>query len=1153
MVDLGVLPSPLAQSAFRMDTKFDLPAAISKLRYTTTKLRPRDGPSLQWRNEFADLLAMNGLTDYISLSPPTRQASYATYADANDAESAFAANMRSYQHWNALLYHLLQGCMDLSGTHYRLDTDYISQHFAAGDLRDGKGLYLWATSFKTAADPTAQGELLRKVYAKGLVSVSIGGEALVKHITDLAADWSVITGNSKEQPAGFYDALLNTLPTKPETSKVVIFRTWIATKVADSDLMLLDMDVFLRTATTYISVVGFPAEQGPGHSVNALGTNRNGDQHGNLNGNNAQSSCKLCDARCCFGTSFNTCLSFNKNLDFPEATTRGERRYVNLCRQYLKENPTVKKLKGVRIRAKKAEKPAEGADKEKAGAPAAAAPTAEKDKVVAPIIDVSMLRNILGDDDIGDEDDFNQWMREQDASFQGVNAIIDSQVELVAEPDLADAADGTDDTEPDVPPSTFKSGESDGSGGVSGSTSFESGEDWQERLAAHTAEVDGLRASIEQAQAAAQASEVARQSAEADALSARQSAAAATEAVKVSFEAHIEKLNQQVAQLMQSPQRGTPMLHGGALHGMGGTPSTLGPPTVQQSCSAPLAAHANPALARVDDPPSGLVAPIAHAFNSDEPFHRQLVPAPAATPAPMVPVGGGSPASTAFARGGSPAVPMAAAGGGAATATATPSAAAAPTPAPRVAWTSLSASSESDEAITPASAPTPASASASERRRQSDKGKTVPELMAEALAKEQKEKRELQADIKKLKERWHIPTWIREAAYNGLVQLHELLRRYGADCRKRDLVLALLAANQLVKYIDKGAMRRVAYSIVSGIAVLVRDAVERITPSSVGRICQAISQTLTAVSMLVISLSDAVSKLFRALIPSTARAGERAWDAVPQSADSRGGHTGGASQPPPPRSGHMGGGSQPPPAAPAANTPDDPNDNVTVPSGSQDAGMMVSDGPSGLFTIPESPINAARTDGASVMIGDGPCELILMISDGANVQNELGHIEEKVVAALRKSPIPSSAVLMDGGATCGIRTTTRGAIPNTWRKPVGSLAVGDSGAKLVSHGSYLYGETRIGSDGLEQDLVHRCEYTPTGIANIDSEGVEVEKMKSTLMWVPGQSRQFKLADGRLLKCHMTGNLLSWLKVKPIDDPDRLYNAIRAYQRAKALH
>ena len=119
-----------------MDPKFDLPAAISKLRYTTTKLRPRDGPSLQWRNEFVDLLAINALTDYISLPTPSRLSSYARYSDANDAEAAFTASMRVYQYYNALLYHLLQGCVDLSGTHYRIDSDFVSQHFMAGDLRD---------------------------------------------------------------------------------------------------------------------------------------------------------------------------------------------------------------------------------------------------------------------------------------------------------------------------------------------------------------------------------------------------------------------------------------------------------------------------------------------------------------------------------------------------------------------------------------------------------------------------------------------------------------------------------------------------------------------------------------------------------------------------------------------------------------------------------------------------------------------------------------------------------------------------------------------------------------------------------------------------------------------------------------------------------
>eukprot|EP00966_Prymnesium_polylepis_P236469 5468271-Prymnesium_polylepis.1 len=44
-----------------------------------------------------------------------------------------------------------------------------------------------------------------------------------------------------------------------------------------------------------------------------------------------------------------------------------------------------------------------------------------------------MLRNLLGDDEIGDEDDVNKWIREQDGRFQGINTLIDGPVELVAE------------------------------------------------------------------------------------------------------------------------------------------------------------------------------------------------------------------------------------------------------------------------------------------------------------------------------------------------------------------------------------------------------------------------------------------------------------------------------------------------------------------------------------------------------------------------------------------------------------------------------------------------------------------------------------------------------------------------------------------------
>eukprot|EP00966_Prymnesium_polylepis_P008930 205924-Prymnesium_polylepis.1 len=52
-----------------------------------------------------------------------------------------------------------------------------------------------------------------------------------------------------------------------------------------------------------------------------------------------------------------------------------------------------------------------------------------------------------------------------------------------------------------------------------------------------------------------------------------------------------------------------------------------------------------------------------------------------------------------------------------------------------------------------------------------------------------------------------------------------------------DLVLALMAARELLTFIDKGAiMRRVAVSMASGMAIMVRNTAARITPSSIGRI-----------------------------------------------------------------------------------------------------------------------------------------------------------------------------------------------------------------------------------------------------------------------------------------------------------------------------
>ena len=176
--------------------------------------------------------------------------------------------------------------------------------------------------------------------------------------------------------------------------------------IANCDTRLNDMfGVSLATAVAYITAVGFPTGASA-NSINAAGR----DTRAPLE----PGKCKLCDARCCFGTNLTTCLSFNTKLDFPEAATRGEQRFVKLYRQYIKENPSIKTLKKVKLKVKKA--PATqstndaslnaGGAAQQAGGTAGAAGTG---KQATPVIGISALRAILGDDEIGDEDEFSSW------------------------------------------------------------------------------------------------------------------------------------------------------------------------------------------------------------------------------------------------------------------------------------------------------------------------------------------------------------------------------------------------------------------------------------------------------------------------------------------------------------------------------------------------------------------------------------------------------------------------------------------------------------------------------------------------------------------------------------------------------------------------
>ena len=102
------------------------------------------------------------------------------------------------------------------------------------------------------------------------------------------------------------------------------------------------------------------------------------------------------------------------------------------------------------------------------------------------------------------------------------------------------------------------------------------------------------------------------------------------------------------------------------------------------------------------------------------------------------------------------------------------------------------------------------------------------------------------------------------------------------------------------------------------------------------------------------------------------------------------------------------------------------------------------------------------------------------------------------------------------------------------------FAIGESSATLVSYGMWYHALTRIGADGTEEDGLFHMMDTPTGIATIFSEVVEIKQRRTTINWAPDAPRTYLTAVGSSLPLVMTNNNgLGWLRLRPITDQRRL--------------
>ena len=298
--------------------------------------------------------------------------------------------------------------------------DHIKQMFHAVDspVRDGRGLLLWIESHNDCSSISEQNKIQMKLSNFNLAPSSphatINTVILEKHCTDLLSLWKKVASNDIRSPASFNWRLLSSIsPTAGwggSGEALVRLRDWFADKVSDNTAPWLnDPALCIEKVIDHARFIGMKDDSQLGGMIAAMGARQ-------FNRNNCTfCECFVCEATV-WGGKLQNCLCFNQS-DISKYSA-GVIKYVTDARAYIKNNPNCKSLKGVRFRN---------------GAQVSGA------QVVAPVgIDVAMLRNILGDDEVNsDDDEFLQFINNDTTFGDGINVLASGPLDVVpsADPD----------------------------------------------------------------------------------------------------------------------------------------------------------------------------------------------------------------------------------------------------------------------------------------------------------------------------------------------------------------------------------------------------------------------------------------------------------------------------------------------------------------------------------------------------------------------------------------------------------------------------------------------------------------------------------------------------------------------------------------------
>ena len=284
----------------------------SELRFTKSKLKPREGVTKVWADELQDVLLGQGCSNLLLEDAPPSLLSCRKKAPTADNQVLEALLQGMIAEWlseNTRFYHVVRGSLDIGGPMQDADLSLFHEQFCQGDERDGRGLYLWAIGFKSHTTVSAQSALIARVESAKLAGGAPSLVALEVHCCGLLTDWVRVTGNHLGEPAGFYFRLLRSMSGAPDGSKLSMLHQWVANKVSDDDALLKTPAELIRRLVAHGETLGLPVN---GAAVTVLSTGGGGER---------RNDCGLCPARLCSarkaGGGVKNCLCFNPGMAIP--------------------------------------------------------------------------------------------------------------------------------------------------------------------------------------------------------------------------------------------------------------------------------------------------------------------------------------------------------------------------------------------------------------------------------------------------------------------------------------------------------------------------------------------------------------------------------------------------------------------------------------------------------------------------------------------------------------------------------------------------------------------------------------------------------------------------------------------------------------------